>query len=238
MINNSTELKDFVLTSSQKHKNIINWGSITFLERGIINSEMLAIIGVIKELQISTIIESGRCNGYSTMIMGLALPNIPIISIELVRDSIAKQTEKNLQQFKNITLLYGDSNKIIPSVVNSTPKQSIAILLDGPKGEPAFKLFKKVSNHFTNIQVGFFHDCRRKFEPADNPSRKTIGKYFNCLFFTDDDDYVQQFKDIDSNCITHRGKIMTNHSWRPYHKGDTTFPSYGPTLAITIPERK
>jgi len=236
---NEEMMKDFVIYVASNHKDILDWKSIGYEERGIIHSEMLAVLSVVKDLNVDFIIESGRARGQSTAILAEALKNsnVSIISIEWMKDENSEFAEKRLQEYSNVKLLYGDSNQEVLNIVNQVLDKKIAILFDGPKGKDAYKLFAKIITTHNNVIAGFFHDCRRSYRQMINPSRDEIYRLFDRVFFTDDEKYITQFKHLDENCIANK-KQVDEHSWRPYMKGWERIGSYGPTLAVVLPTER
>ena len=128
-------------------------------ERGILNSEMLAICSLCEELGVSAIVESGRARGYSTGILAKYFKDRPlrIISIDWEKakwfigadDKFAKES---LAPYKNVELLYGNSVKLMPALVKKLKNERVAILMDGPKGKEAVDLAKK---YWINIKMSW-----------------------------------------------------------------------------------
>jgi len=229
-------LKSFIINSAKHYKDQFKRYSDGFEERGILNSEMLLICAMISAMGINIIIESGRYRGRSTEILAKFFQdtNVKIISIELLKDENADYVEKKLQSYKNVKLLYGDTNIVLPKII-FREKKSMAILFDGPKGKEAIDLFKRLLSINSNIKVGFFHDMRKALNDLPNPSRNNMEKsIFNRIFFSDDNDYVQNFKEFDEGLTFYEDEI-TEHSWRPYKKGEKHSSSYGPTVAVVVP---
>lgn len=229
-------IKDFVIEAAEKHIRLVDWQEIDFEERGILHSEMLAVIAMIKELNIDMVIESGRARGQSTMILANAFKGegLPIFSIDREENKDTKFASLALSRYSFVKLIFGDSNILIPRLIRRFPEKKIAVLFDGPKGKEAFRLFSKILPLNKNVIVGFFHDCRKSFKRMINSSRSEIHSYFERIFFTDDDNYIAKFNHIDENCKTQEKDISVN-SWRPYRKGWEKIGSYGPTLAVVIP---
>jgi len=236
---NDDVLNRYVNDVAKKYVNAVDWLSLGHETRGILNSEMLAVITMIKEAKVDVVIESGRCRGQSTVVLAEALKNtdIKVISIELLRDENAVFSEKRLASYKHIDLLYGDAKKIIQRELAKYRDKNVAILFDGPKGKDAYEIFAKCIYKNKNIVVGFFHDCRKSCGRNTNISRDEIYNYFDRLFFTDHADYVEQFKEIDKFSIVEKVAI-TPDSWRPFYKGWDRIGSYGPTLAVVFPTER
>jgi hypothetical protein len=237
---NEQIIQKFIMSSASKQEKILAWENLEFEERGILHSEMLAIISVIKESGAEVIIESGRCRGQSTFTLAKAFENkdILIVSIEWIRDENADFAENRLKGFKNLELLYGDANILIPEIIERFKEKKIAILFDGPKGADAYRIFARVSAKNSDIIMGFFHDCKKSHKKYLNPSRDDIHKFFDRVWFSDDEKYVEAFKYIDKLCIGSENSITPN-TWRPYHTGwFDKIESYGPTVSIVFPSAR
>jgi hypothetical protein len=202
-------------------------------ERGILNSEMLSACALCRELGAEVIIESGRARGQSTYVLARAFEgtSVAIASIELERDHDAAFAEERLAGFPNVELLYGDSFKILPGLLESLRGRRIAILLDGPKGKPAIELLSRCFVQSADVAVGFIHDMRR-----GTPQRAQLEETADRVFFTDDQTFVEQYSHLDRTCLPHDGAEITMHTWRPGMKGEDRIESYGPTLAILLPD--
>ena len=109
--------------------------------------------------------------------------------------------------------------------------------MDGPKGYEAYKLFSELYYKHKNIIAGFFHDCRKPYRHMTNNSRNEIYKFFDRLWFTDNEEFVDTFREIDTPCIATQNN-MTEHSWKPYYKGWKKIGSYGPTIGIVLPNMR
>lgn len=91
----------------------------------------------IEKINPELIIESGRARGVSTEIFAKCFPDKKIISIDYDKNSQnSKYSEKKLQKYNNVKLVYGDSREIIEKYL--TKKSHIFI--DGPKGHEAILL--------------------------------------------------------------------------------------------------
>ena len=108
------------------------------LSRGIMNSEGFAFCALADYYDIDMVIESGICNGGSTIIWGKWFRGeIPIISLDLkVKFEAAVRT----CMFKNVLLRQDDSINIIPKILEMFPDYKIALFIDGPKNERAINL--------------------------------------------------------------------------------------------------
>jgi hypothetical protein len=213
--------------SVEKFRQIIT----TYEKRGILHSEMLAICAVCDQLDIEVIIDSGRARGQSTYTLAEYFrdTHIKIISIDWrgsayfneEDDTFAKE---RLAEFQNVNILYGNSKKVIPRLLGDLTNKRIAVLLDGPKEQEAIELLKLVTSKHSNILVAFLHDTMK-----GAPHRQSLEDTFSGVFFTDDEEYVKLYAELDNPC-TEKGR------WRPYWlKSEGYIESYGPTLSVIFP---
>lgn len=202
-----------------------------YQERGILNSEMLAVCALCRSLGVDAILESGRARGQSTHLLCrfFAASSTRITSVELFRDADAEFAERRLAGM-DVELLYGDSTQILPELVQGLEGKRIAVLLDGPKGQAAIDLANGLFELSPNVVAAFLHDTRRQ-----TPQRDTLESLRTRAFFTDDAGYVAEFGDLDRSCLPAPGAAITEHTWRPNMKGHDPIPSYGPTLAVLLP---
>jgi hypothetical protein len=207
-------------------------------QRGILNSEMLTVCALCDRLGAEVIIESGRARGQSTWVLaryfqhsGRSGRPVNIASIELERDADAVFAEERLANFANVQLLYGDAFKMLPLMLKSLEGRRIAILLDGPKGAPAIELLRRCFAQSTDVVAGFIHDTRR-----GTPQRAQLEESAHRVFFTDDEEFVAAYSHLDRTCVPGDGEEITMHTWRPGMKGEDRIESYGPTLAILLPD--
>ncbi len=227
-------IQEFSILSSLNYLEKFNLTIDKYEERGILNSEMLLMCSIVNNLDIDLIIESGRYKGQSTEILVKNFIDKEIISIELNKDEIAQYTEEKLRKYPNLRLLYGDSSILIPKLLNDNKGKRIAVLFDGPKGEQAINIFKNMIINYQNVIVGFFHDMKKSVKEKLNSGRILLENSFERVFFTDNEKYIDHFKDIDFICLP-QGKEITNHDWRPWKAGNKSIGSYGPTLGVLIP---
>ncbi len=223
-------LKERVLVSARKHRDEFSHITGGFEDRGILNSEMLAACSVAEDLGVEVFIESGRWLGQSTEILARYFGDKPVIieSIEAFNDDNALHVEKKLQGRKNLHLLYGDANLVVPQLVKKYQGKKLALLFDGPKGQAALDVFRSALISHDGIVAGFFHDMRRPTDEMPNGSRNEMESVLSNSFYTDDVDFVQEFGALDAGCDT--------ALWRPYAIDGKKIGSYGPTLGIVFPQ--
>ena len=229
----------FIMASCLKHKEKFVGIVEGYEEHGILHSEMLAVCSVIQNLDIDLVVESGRYKGQSTEILAKYFTGTKtkIVSIEINKDENAKYVENKLKNYSNLKLMYSDANYVIPKILAQHRGKRVAILFDGPKGEKATKIFERAICDFPEVIAGFFHDMRKSSERMANPVRAIMENSFNRVWFTDDNEYVATFGYLDHACLP-KNNTITEHSWRPWMKGNNKIGSYGPTLAVVLPVPK
>lgn len=222
-------VKEKVMTAARKHREEFSKITGGFEDRGILNSEMLAVCSLAEDLGVEVFIESGRWLGQSTEILARYFENKPVIveSIEAFHDANALHVEKKLQGRKNLHLLYGDANLVVPQLIKKHRGKKVALLFDGPKGRAALDVFRSALIANNGIIAGFFHDMRQPTNEMPNRSRAEMESVFPDSFYTDDTDFVEEFGVLDTGCDI--------ALWRPYAIDGKKIGSYGPTLGITLP---
>lgn len=225
-------LKRVVLDASRKHREEFSHITGGFEDRGILNSEMLAVCSVAEELGAEVFIESGRWLGQSTEILARYFEGKPVLveSVEAFHDENAVHVEKKLAGKNNLHLLYGDANLVIPRLAQKYRGKKVALLFDGPKGEAALDVFRLALLKNDQVVAGFFHDMRRPTPEMPNCSRQEMETVFPVAFYTDDQDFVEEFKSLDTGCDT--------ALWQPYSIDGKKIGSYGPTIGLVLPEKQ
>jgi len=199
---------------------------VPYSEKGIFNSEMLLFVSIVKALNVKTIIESGRALGQSTEVICRFFNDkkYSIYSIELNRYSKdVAFAEKRLKNYSNLKLLYGDSNSLIFKLI----RDKCAILIDGPKGEEAILLAIKLLRN-PKVKLIFIHDLHK------NTFDRNIAEIlFNNIFFSDDEDFVKKFKELDKNCW----EKLKGTGEAPYLRKGKKINSYASTLAVIFNQK-
>ncbi len=217
-----------VIEAARKHVKGFRSNLGGFEDRGILNSEMLAICSLSEELGVEVFIESGRWRGQSTEVLSkyFAGKNVIIESIELFRDENALHVEEKMKNRKNVNLLYGDANSLVPSLIKKYLGKKIVILFDGPKGQQAIDVFRLAVGLSDSVCAGFFHDMRKPTPEMPNESRAIMNKVFPNSFYSDNKDFLNEFKELDESCTTAQ--------WAPYAIAGKPIGSYGPTVGIVF----
>jgi hypothetical protein len=115
---------------------------------GILPSEMLAFIAVCLSRGVQTIVESGRKQGVSTEILSNLDWHVTSIDNNPVPEADALLAGRD-----NLTLLKGDGYNFVSS---HKPTATAGLLLDGPKGPPAYNLVQSVRDRYAVVAI---HDA-------------------------------------------------------------------------------
>jgi hypothetical protein len=205
---------------------------------GIYNSEMAGVIAVCRNLGIELVIESGRARGHSTYVLAkyLGPMGVEIHSVELVRDAHSAHAEQKLSAFgKYLTLHYGNSFDLIPQLLRQASGRKIGILIDGPKSRKAIDLFSECISISQDVKVGFIHDLQRLRKGVPYLSRTLVSKYFEDVFFTDDESYVRASSHLDDSMFRRADGGAVPYSLSRYKRHDEYTASYGPTIGMIFP---
>ena len=190
--------------------------------RGIFNSEALLIVSIVDYFKVRHIIESGRARGHSTNIIAKFFKDnseIKITSIDFDKFSEdAKYSEKYLSRYKNIEILYGDSNKMIVNQIN----QDCVVFIDGPKGNDAIQLAVRLLSD-DRVKAVMLHDFHK-----NEFLRNVCEIIFKNYFFSDDKDFVELFRNLDDSCW----EKLKDTDEAPYYRKGKKINSYASTLGV------
>jgi hypothetical protein len=147
-----------------------------YFERGILPTEAFAFISYCKALNVDMVIESGTAYGQSCYLYAKYL-NIPVHTIDNIShygdnaQNTAKERCKNL----DVTFHIGDSNYLLPQLLQQYKDKKIAVFIDGPKGQAAQDLRSKIWNGNDNVVIAALHDsigdnAIGRFSSANHPN--------------------------------------------------------------------
>ena len=195
--------------------------------RGILNSEALLLATITAAMNVGLFVESGRARGYSTKLLADFFnhrSDLEIASIDFDKYSEDSQySEKVLESYKNVSLIYGDTHKIISNLIT----EDCVVFIDGPKGDEALLLAANLLER-KEVKAICIHDLHK------NTFHRDICEIiFNNTFFSDDKDFVNLFSGLDQDCW----KKMDSESEAPYTRKGKKIESYGSTLAIIFNEK-
>ncbi|WP_259074568.1 hypothetical protein [Salinibacter ruber] len=205
---------------------------VKYQAKGVFHSEMLLVCAITEALGVSHIVESGRARGQSTYLLARyfdASTGCRITSVEYekyTRDAIIAMNR--LRGHSNVDLQFGDSWNLLPSLCT---EEECIVVIDGPKGRDAVQLAARVLRN-PEVRVVFIHDLH-----AVAAGRKMTEQFFpdSNTFFTDDEQYVEAFRDLDERCWEEMKEYPeTAEGWAPYLRHGEKIPSYAHTFAMIV----
>jgi len=185
---------------------------------GMLPSELLVFGSLCWIQEVDVIYESGRRFGYSTEVLSRFSVTKDIYSWDLTEQPRDKWLEKNCP---NVILGIGDSTKYVGQDMVSISGR-VALLIDGPKGPPAFEMFDKCKDE---VVVCAIHDLSRRSEKKgvsggqENMSRTTAEKRFNGCYL-EGEDFVARYGYLDES------------AWRRDYNSREDMTRYGFSLGI------
>lgn len=135
------------------------------------------------------ILESGRARGQSTLLLALAFPDIPIVSIEHDPGSPdVPVAAERLAGRSNVDLRFGDATRILPDL--AAPGD--VVLIDGPKGFRALRLALRL---LAQGRVGtvFLHDMLR-----GTAERSFLETHLPSTLYADDPRFAELARPLDA----------------------------------------
>ena len=206
--------------------------NVRYQAKGVFHSEMLLVCAMAEAFGVSHIIESGRARGQSTYLLARYFDRSSgcrITSVEYekyTRDAIIAMDR--LRDYSNLDLLFGDSRELLPRLC---AEEECVVLIDGPKGRQAVQLAAKLLRAPT-VRAVFVHDLH-----AVAAGREMVERFFpdENTFFTDDEQYVDAFRDLDETCWEDMKRYPeTAEGWGPYLRHGENIPSYAHTFAMIV----
>lgn len=195
-----------------------------FESRGILPSELAAVVGFCNVHNVETIFESGRARGFSTEVLAACLPQTRIISVENSQDPDSEVGRRKLTGIKNVSLFQGNAEKLLPRLLKNHIAGSAIVLIDGPKGRSALKLVRRLVRSEAPVLAYFLHDTHHMSRGRPNSTRHDLSSSFNCVWFSDEKEWVSSTAFLDKNA-----------GHEPGFKGNWRLGSYGPTIAMVVP---
>ena len=192
---------------------------ISFEQKGVLFSEMLFLGACLGDRRPMRIIESGRARGQSTHVLALMYPDSEIASIEYDDQSPdCPISAQRLAPFSNVKLLFGDSTKMMPSML----REGDVVLIDGPKHFRAVRLALRLMATGKPAAV-FIHDM-----DCSVPERHYLNRRVPGMLYSDNKVFVEEFSSLDEKCWSVGGAHDAH--WEPYQFGTGNLKSYGPTM--------
>ncbi len=223
-------------SSLNKYKDVIE--AIKWSERSILLSEGLLVCAMADLFNVELFIESGVYEGKSAEVWGRYFlnRNVDILAIDAV---IRNGARERLSCLPNVKLLAGDGVLVLSNRVNTpvNKKRNVGVFIDGPKGEVAVNLAKKLIVQ-GNVKFVAIHDCHKLSFGSVNHTRTALEEYDGDKFFSDSLLFVEKYGYLDMPDI---GKLDKGQRTRWYpgrldveNKDTRYLGSYGPTVGVII----
>lgn len=190
---NNQALRDHVFDAADQHASrlIDVLQAVPYQEGGILPSEMLLFLVACRDQGMTHVVESGRCLGYSTEVLVEA--GLHVISI----DTVYRQECDRLKRHARLEMRLADGNHEVPKAVADWAARRPAVLLDGPKGAPAFNILARVHANAAFVAIHDLHKNRSDAKP--NPAYSMIGNY--TCFLSETPEWVERFGWIDADAV-------------------------------------
>lgn len=171
------------------------WATASSYEtKGILHSEMLFLMAIVRMSPTGRIIESGRARGQSTLMLAQSFPEREIISIEYDRNSTDVAIAANrLMGRANVDLRFGDSRKLLPELI----RPGDLVLIDGPKAYRAVRLAMRLLAMGKCAGI-FVHDLY-----PGQPERSFVDRHFPSALFSDDVRWAGFGSQVDADILDH-----------------------------------
>lgn len=128
---------------------------VSYQRKGILNSEMFFLWLCAETVRPKRVLESGRAQGQSTLILARCFPHAEIVSVEHDRNSPdAVVAAERLKNEANVKLLFGDATRLLCDMA----RPGDIALIDGPKGLRGVRLGLSLLGTGKIPQV-FVHDA-------------------------------------------------------------------------------
>lgn len=154
-----------------------------WVEGAIFPCEMVFFLARCEQLDIDVVIESGRQDGYSTMILGEFIKGREkqVYSIDYEADAErARRCRERLKAYSSVIPVKGDANILLGQLVNQVAPRKVAMLVDGPKGFWAIALMFACSGN-TAVKLLALHNLNRGEAPG-----KLLGGLANSPLYYED----------------------------------------------------
>jgi hypothetical protein len=172
-------------------------------QTGIYPGEMAAFLGLCDLCGVRSIVESGRGeHAYSSQILGeySEQKDVEVVSIDL-NPIEGKGFHERLERYRKIRYVVGNAFDVLPRAVQGL-NAPIALLLDGPKLQPANRL-SLVATMMFDIRVVAHHNC-----PLSSAWGKEFSRVFPNSFHYEDTGLFtcsewQEFKQWEAKWVRH-----------------------------------
>jgi len=109
--------------------------NLEMTENSVLFSEAFSFTSFCHLHGVDLVLESGVYKGMSTETWSLFAREVIAMDI-----FVPPEAERRLQARPNVKLLTGDGRKLLPQLLDAHPSRTVAIFIDGPKGELAIRL--------------------------------------------------------------------------------------------------
>lgn len=192
---------------------------ITHQHGGIMPSEMMAFGSLLLERGVFSVFESGRRNGYSTecLIRFTGPDLIEVTSYEIAPIEEVDQRLKKLDptHLHDRHLEKGDGVQGILNELEACANENrpyTAVLIDGPKGIPAFELLDKIQPHVSFVAI---HDLHKTIEGGKPNISRQLCEGRVC-YFCEGEEFAETWGWMDEHAWKRGGYTnrndMTKHS--------------------------
>ena len=174
---------------------------LPYERKGMLYSEIFFFQVCASHIAPSRILESGRARGQSTLLLAIAFPELPVISIEFDRDSPdAPIAEARLRGYRNVELQYGDATRLLPDLA----RRGDVAIIDGPKGFRALRLALRLLAQ-GRVGMVFLHDVG-----PGTPERRFLEMHLPATLYSDDPRFAGIAHVLDGAAS---GEIPPGHRW-------------------------
>lgn len=164
-----------------------------YIQNGILLHEALTFCAACVSSKVDLIIESGIAGGRSTEIYAKFF-NIPIIGVDnasIYGIERFLSTRTRLNKYTNVSIFNGDSFNIIPDLLDAYNNKTIAVHIDGPKGENA-KILANYCLKQSNVKFVAIHDTC-----IPNWYHKLTE--YNNVFYSDHPEIISKYRHLDTD---------------------------------------
>ena len=167
---------------------------------GIARSEAFAFCALCKMYDIDLVIDSGTGKGVSTEYFVRVLDYVVTIDMHQHYADSLETSAKRLQYNNNLLQIIGNSNIVIPKLLDIVKHERCAVFFDGPKGRNAFKLFQSI-----NVVFAGFHDVS-----PNRPDYLFFMEQANIIFHTYDKWFADKYNILNKGENRIKTKDMVN----------------------------
>jgi len=236
---NARMLKDHVLAAVAETAPRWNLPGALWQGTGILPSEGVCVAALVVMLNIDTVIVVGAGHAPFADVLArvLAPRQAALHSHEEAPANSLISIQKRGRRARRPMVYHGDSATALRDLLSAHAGRKIALVLAGVAGANALDLLSECIVDSDDIVIAFIHGLPKLGWGRPTEDRYLIHQYYDRLFLTDDDDYVELTQHLDTECAVSVGDTGPS-AWRPYHLDHEYIGSYGPTLAVVLPTER